>query len=219
MSPAASATRKRRSPAARRRPSGGHRRSRRGRLLRPLALLAVAGAVVAWVASRPPFDDAVQEVTLPLRHDDIIRQQAEDKDLDPALIAAVIYQETGFRPRESPAGAQGLMQIMPSTARFIARRSGGTEFELRDLETPQINIAYGSWYLRYLLDRYEGEERLALAAYNAGMTNVDAWVRAAGGAADFEASHVRFPETRAYVAGVLARRQEYRERWGRELGL
>jgi soluble lytic murein transglycosylase len=172
------------------------------------------------MAGRPPFDDAVQEVTLPLRHDDVIRQQAEDKDLDPALIAAVIYQETGFRPRSSPAGAQGLMQIMPSTARFIARRSGGTEFELQDLDTPQINIAYGSWYLRYLLDRYDGDEALALAAYNAGTTNVDRWVAAADGRDAFDlASDVPFPETRAYVRGVLAHRGEYRERWGEELGL
>ncbi len=172
------------------------------------------------MAGRPPFDDAVQEVTLPLRHDDVIRQQAEDKDLDPALIAAVIYQETRFRPRPSPAGAQGLMQIMPSTARFIARRSGGTEFELRDLDTPQINIAYGSWFLRHLLDRYAGDEVLALAAYNAGTTNVDRWVAAAGGAAGFDPEvDIPFAETRAYVRGVLLRRQEYRERWGDELGL
>jgi soluble lytic murein transglycosylase len=218
VNPTAAATRRRRSPTAPRR-SPARRRSRRGRLLRPLAILAVAGAVVTWMAGRPPFDDAVQEVTLPLRHDDVIRQQAEDKDLDPALIAAVIYQETGFRPRASPAGAQGLMQIMPSTARFIARRSGGTEFELRDLDTPQINIAYGSWYLRYLLDRYEGDEALALAAYNAGMTNVDSWVGDAGGRDDFHLSDVPFPETRAYVRGVLTHRTEYRERWGDELGL
>jgi soluble lytic murein transglycosylase len=172
------------------------------------------------MAGQPPFDDAVQEVTLPLRHDDVIRQQAEDKDLDPALIAAVIYQETRFLPRPSPAGAQGLMQIMPGTARFIARRSGGTEFEIRDLDTPQINIAYGSWYLRYLLDRYDGDEVLALAAYNAGMTNVDSWVARAGGAEAFDpGADIPFAETRIYVREVLAHRDEYEARWGDELGL
>ena len=183
-------------------------------------LLAVVAAVVGWMASRPPFDDAVQEVTLPLRHDDVIRQQARDKDLDAALIAAVIYQETGFRPRPSPAGAQGLMQIMPSTARYIARRSGGTRFEIRDLDTPQINIAYGSWYLRYLLDRYDGDEVLALAAYNAGMTNVDRWVAQAGGERSFDPeADIPFAETRAYVREVLVHRDEYAARWGAELGL
>src|SRR3990170_773098 len=91
----------------------------------------------------PHIDEAVQEVTLPLRHDDIIRQQAADKDLDPSLIAAVIYAESRFRDQTSTAGARGLMQITPDTADFIARQSGGYRFKQSDLATPQINIAYG----------------------------------------------------------------------------
>ena len=167
-----------------------------------------------------PLGDAVRELTLPLRHDDVIRQQARDKDLDPALIAAVIYQESKFRSRESSAGAKGLMQILPDTARFIARRSGGTAFELRDLGTPQINIAYGSWYLRYLIDHYDGNETLAVAAYNAGLSNVDRWVRDAGGPEAFDsARHIPFPETRHYVSAVFERRGEYRDRYADELGL
>ena len=115
-------------------------------------------------------------MTLPLRHEDIIRQQAADKDLDPAFIAGVIFAESHFRDRTSHAGAKGLMQLMPDTAEFIAQKSGGTAFELDDLATPQVNIAYGSWYLRYLLDRYDGSEPLALAAYNAGHGTVDGWL-------------------------------------------
>jgi soluble lytic murein transglycosylase len=181
-------------------------------------VLTVSVGVLA--AGRPTLDDAVQELRLPLRHDDIIRQQAEDKELDPALIAAVIYQESRFRPRTSPAGAEGLMQLMPETAHFIARRTGGTRFELRDLDTPQVNIAYGSWYLRHLLDRYGQDEQLAVAAYNAGIANVDRWVAAAGGQEGFDADeHITFGETRAYVRGVIARRQEYRDRYADELGL
>lgn len=182
-------------------------------------LLVVAGSS-ALLAERLRVDHAVQELTLPLRYDDVIRQQAEDKDLDAALIAAMIYQESRFRQQTSPVGAEGLMQIMPDTARYIARRSGGTQFELRDLGDPQINIAYGSWYLRYLLERYDGDEVLAIAAYNAGMTNVDAWVVRAGGPNAFQAARdVPFGETRAYVAGVLERREEYRRRYPEELGL
>ena len=97
----------------------------------------------------------MREITLPLRHDDIIRQQAADKDVDAALIAAVIYEESRFRDQTSHAGARGLMQITPETADFIARRSGGVRFRQSDLATPQINIAYGAWYLRYLIDHYE----------------------------------------------------------------
>ena len=124
-----------------------------------------------------PVDKAVQEIKLPLRHEDIIRQQAADKHVDPALIAAVIYTESHFRDQTSHAGAKGLMQLMPSTADYIARKSGGTRFERADLATPQINIAYGTWYLRYLLTKYHGNTVLALAAYNAGEGKVDEWWR------------------------------------------
>jgi len=183
-----------------------------------LALLVLAGGVLAV---RPHLDDAVKEITLPLRHEDIIRQQAEKKDLDPALIAAVVYVESKFLPRRSSAGAEGLMQITPETAKFIARRSGGTRFELRDLATPQINIAYGSFYLRYLLDRYRGDEVLALAAYNGGLGNVDRWVadERQAGRAELEIPRIPFPETRAYVKRVLEARGNYRRDYASELGL
>src|SRR3954451_19980300 len=183
-----------------RRPSAAARRRVFRRRL--LLLAAVALAAVAIPALIAPFaDKAVHEVTLPLRHDDIIRQQAADKHLDPALIAAVIYTESRFRDQTSHAGAKGLMQLMPSTADYIARKSGGTAFVQGDLATPQINISYGSWYLRYLLDHYHGSEVLALAAYNAGEGKVDEWYREASARGeDFEvATHIPFPETRNYV--------------------
>ena len=122
-------------------------------------------------------------MTLPLRHDDIIRQQAAEKDLDPALIAAVIYAESRFRDeQQSHAGARGLMQVTPETARAIAEQSGGTEFVVSDLDSAQINISYGSYHLRDLLDTYDGNLVAALAAYNAGSGNVDDWGGAGAGA-------------------------------------
>jgi soluble lytic murein transglycosylase len=187
-----------------------------------MATLAVALAAVgaAVVAGTDPLEDAVREITLPLHHEDIIRQQASDKDLDAALIAAVIYEESRFRDQTSHAGARGLMQITPETAAFIAKRSGGVLFEQSDLATPQINIAYGAWYLRFLIDHYDGNETLAVAAYNAGLTNVDRWVERAGGTAQFDsARHIPFPETRAYVGNVEERRSDYRDHYGDELGL
>ena len=191
-------------------------RRRARRVLVALTLVAVAAA--GLVALNPL--DAVREITLPLRHEDVIRQQARDKGLDAALIAAVIYEESRFRDQTSHAGAQGLMQILPGTAHFIARKSGGTAFELRDLATPQVNIAYGSWYLAYLLRRYEGDEALAVAAYNAGGRHVDAWVRRAGGRKGFDRDRdIPFPETRRYVHGVLEHRDDYREHYAEELGL
>jgi soluble lytic murein transglycosylase len=207
------------------RPSAaGRARARRSATRRRRLAILLAAAVgiglAAYLAARGPVEDAVREITLPLRHEDIIRQQARDKNLDPALIAAVIYQESKFQDRTSEAGARGVMQILPSTADYIARKSGGTEFEEGDLANPQINIAYGSWYLRYLLDHYDGNERLAIAAYNGGETNVDRWVAEAGGPDAFDRdSDIPFSETRAYVASVEDKKLEYREKYADELGI
>lgn len=174
----------------------------------------------AMITGAGPFGDVVREITLPLHHDDIIRQQARAKSLDASLIAAVIYEESKFRDQTSHAGARGLMQITPATARFIARDSGGTAFTTQDLATPQVNISYGAYYLRYLMRRYDNDETLVVAAYNAGETNVDLWVRRAGGVSGFDASRdIPFPETRHYVRNVLERRGDYRRKYSRELGL
>jgi peptidoglycan lytic transglycosylase len=198
-------------------------RSRRRAALRRrrLTLVVVLTLVgVAVVLALGPLREAIREVTLPLRHDDIIRQQAHDKGVDADLIAAVIYEESKFRDQTSHAGARGLMQITPRTADFIARKTGGTEFEQGDLATPQINIAYGTFYLRYLIDRYDGNESLAVAAYNAGETNVDKWVKRAGGPAGFDIGRdIPFPETRHYVRGVQKRRKQYRDHYADDLGL
>ena len=193
------------------------RRRRRRALGTLIAIAAVVGIVIAVMG---PVQKGIREIVLPLQHEDIIRQQAREKNLDPALIAAVIYQESKFEDRTSSAGATGLMQLLPDTAKFIAHKTGGSAFELRDLATPQINIAYGSWYLRYLIDRYGGNETLAVAAYNAGEQNVDRWVRAAGGPDKFDPQRdIPFAETRAYVASVSAHRKQYRKHYAHELGI
>ncbi|HEX6460976.1 MAG TPA: lytic transglycosylase domain-containing protein [Thermoleophilaceae bacterium] len=198
---------------------GSARATIRRRRAAVVSVIALAVGVLVIMAIRVG-PHAVQELTLPLKHEDIIRQQAAEKNLDPALIAAVIYQESKFRDRTSSAGAKGLMQLLPGTAEFIAHKSGGTRFELQDLGTPQINIAYGSWYLRYLIERYDGNETLAVAAYNAGEDNVDRWVQKAGGASSFDPStDIPFPETKAYVAGVISKRRAYASHYAKELGL
>src|SRR5919199_199407 len=204
-----------RRPAPRR--AAAHRRAvRRRRIGAVLGAALVTSLVVslAW----PSLHHAVREIALPLRHEDIIRQQARDKGLDPSLIAAVIYTESRFRDGQtSHAGAQGLMQITPATARMIARKSGGVAFTVEDLGTPQVNIAYGAWYLRYLMARYEP---FALAAYNGGEGNVDRWIDAAerrGEALTIAA--IPFSETRAYVQRVEEAKADYRRSYPRELGL
>jgi soluble lytic murein transglycosylase len=179
-----------------------------------VVLLVGAGLVVAGL------NKAVHNRGLPLSDTAIIREQAAAKHLDPALIAAVIYAESKFEPRPSAAGAQGLMQILPATAYYLAHLSGGKRFTATDLATPRINVAYGSYYLRYLLDHYHGDEMLALAAYNGGLANVDRWVADADGAGRrLTTAAIPFPETREYVQRVLAAQHAYRAEYPRELGL
>ena len=190
------------------------RRVRRRRRRAAFAALAVvAGLIVGVLVASGTFDHALKELTLPLRHEDVIRQQAAEKEVDAALIAAVIYSESKFSDQESSAGARGLMQITPEAAKFIEKQSGGTTFNLNDLSNPEINIRYGTFLLHELLERYEGDEAAALAAYNAGPGNADKW-----GGADLKVEDIPFPETRAYVEEVLEKRDEYREKYAKELG-
>jgi peptidoglycan lytic transglycosylase len=183
-----------------------------------LAALALGVVLVAVIASQ--LGSAAHRRALPLSETSVIRKQAAAKHLDPALIAAVIYAESKFNPQPSSAGAEGLMQILPDTAYFIAHLSGGTRFTASDLQTPSVNVAYGSYYLRYLLDHYRGNEMLALAAYNGGLANVDSWVAHAEAAGrSLTLAGIPFDETRAYVARVLGAQQAYRATYPRELGL
>lgn len=180
------------------------------------AILLLVGGI-AFVVSKT-YEKGYRELALPLRHDDIIRQQANEKNLDPALIAAVIYQESRFRPRESSAGALGLMQLLPDTAHFIAGKTGGSKFTTEDLATPQINIAYGAWYLRYLMNQFDNDETTALAAYNAGIGNVQKWLSESGETVLKDPDDIPFAETREYVKNVLKARDEYRVEYAKELG-
>jgi len=179
-----------------------------------LLLATLLGVGVAVGIGKIDVQQAIRDITLPLQHDDIIRQQASEKGLDPAMVAAVIYSESRFRDQESHAGALGLMQITPQTADVIEHLSGGTTFRTSDLSDPQINISYGCYYLRYLLDRYHGNEVAALAAYNAGTGNVDKW-----GGSDLQQSDIAFPETGAYVEEVLDKQHDYRDQYAQDLGL
>jgi len=200
------------------RPAVVRRRRRRRRLGSLLGFAVLAALLAAVVVPRLP--DAVRELALPLRHEDIIRQQATAKNVDPSLVAAVIYTESRFRDQTSHAGARGLMQITPATAHYIARLSGGTAFKPGDLATPQVNISYGVYYLRYLLRRYGDNKVLALAAYNGGEGNVDRWISEASLAErEFGIAQIPFTETREYVGRVLDVQVDYRRKYRRELGL
>ncbi|HEY5941982.1 MAG TPA: lytic transglycosylase domain-containing protein [Solirubrobacterales bacterium] len=189
------------------------RKVRRRRLTALGTTAVLLGVLVGTLVASGVFDQALQELTLPLRHEDVIRQQADDKGVDAALIAAVIYSESKFRDQTSSAGARGLMQITPEAAEFIEKQSGGSTFELSDLADPELNIRYGTFLLGELLERYDGDEAAALAGYNAGPGNADKW-----GGSSLTVEAIPFPETRAYVEEVLEKRDEYRQEYASELG-
>ncbi len=190
----------------------GARRRRRTLVIGGTLAVAALGAFLLINSGR--FQRTLEEFTLPLRHEDIIRQQAAEKGVPADLIAAVIYSESRFRDQTSHAGARGLMQITPSTAKLIERLSGGQTFNSQDLSNPDINIRYGTFYLRYLIDKFGDNVVAALAAYNAGETNVVAW-----GGSNLQLDDIPFPETRGYVEDVLDKRVEYARHYRDELGL
>ena len=198
--------------ASRSRTRGRSRRSRRALVIGCTLLVGALGGYL--LVNSDFFQRTLEEFTLPLRHEDIIRQQAAEKGVPPDLIAAVIYSESRFRDQTSKAGARGLMQITPATAKLIEKLSGGQTFKFEDLSDPDINIRYGTFYLRYLIDKFGNNDVAALAAYNAGENNVVAW-----GGSNLRLDDIPFPETRGYVESVLDKREEYARHYRHELGL
>ncbi len=179
------------------------------KLLAVLLLGAALGGGLAYVNSTEP--GWYVRIRYPLHYDAIVRGHARNYRLDPALLAGVIYQESKFRAdARSSSGAIGLMQLLPDTARGIAERTGGNAFVVDDLYVPELNVRYGAWYLRNLLNRY-GDERTALAAYHAGPGNVDSWRKQGIG--------IQFPETRSYVDKVEHVKKVYADAYAKELGL
>ena len=180
---------------------------------RPRSVVVACGLLVvlgAWLGIHLTMPGWYARLWYPLRYEVIVRGYAQQRQLDPALLAAVIETESKFDVQaRSSAGAIGLMQLTPATAKGIALYTHGNKFQLSDLTNPDINVRYGTWYLRHLLDKYH-DERLALAAYNAGQTTVDRWIAQGVG--------IQFAETRAYLDKVESLKTLYRRVYASELG-
>lgn len=179
----------------------------------------VAAALGAFLVLRHEQPNWWVRLWYPLPYSGIVAGNARLYHLDPALVAAVIYEESRFDvDARSDAGAVGLMQLLPDTARGIALHTGGGNFHpATDLLNPDLNVRYGSWYLHHLQDKYASHRNgneLALAAYNAGQANVDRWIAKTppGGAVK-----IPFPETRDYVADVERVQKLYRRAYHDQL--
>jgi len=186
-------------------------------LYRP-AIIAMKRAFPEWIGEagdRLPAD--VWRVLFPIRYDGELRLAAQQEGVDPALVAALILQESSFDAEAlSRAGARGLMQVMPATGRRIARDKG-QRFRRAALHDPETSLDFGTHYLRQMSARFSGSVEKVLAAYNAGPHRVDAWTAMRG---DFPPEEfiesIPFSETRSYVTIVLANREQYRRLYGLE---
>jgi soluble lytic murein transglycosylase len=195
------------------------RRRRRRALPWGIAFVLLAAFGVSWFLVHQAMPGWYARLWYPLRYEQTIRTEAARNQLDPALVAAVINTESGFVPdSRSSEGAVGLMQLLPATARFVAEQPGRPSPSPDALGDPDANIAYGSRYLRYLIDRY-GTVDLALAAYNGGESNVSRWLeraRASGRTMRIP-DDIPFPETRGFVRRVEHAVPIYRRAYGDQL--
>jgi soluble lytic murein transglycosylase len=152
----------------------------------------------------------------PLGNSSWINQYAQTRNLDPALLSAVILEESRFNPQAiSSAGARGLMQVLPSTANQIVQRIRVRPYSDELLFDPETNLRLGSWYLASLWEEFKGKEALALAAYNAGPYLVREWMAKNPAAREDEfVENIPYPETRNYVIRVLSVARVYRLLYG-----
>lgn len=179
-------------------------KAKEGRRTLHLLIFAILVCLLALVYS-------LKHPSLSIAYREEIFHYARQEGLDPALVAAVIRQESNFDPQaQSRVGAQGLMQLMPQTAEEIARKKG--EDAAGDLYSIDTNLSYGSFYLAYLLDRFDGQTATALAAYNAGPTITAQWLEDPDYSADGKTlTSIPYRETSHYVKKVLAYYQEYKK--------
>ncbi|HEY9900203.1 MAG TPA: lytic transglycosylase domain-containing protein [Pantanalinema sp.] len=174
----------------------------RARLRRFVLALA---ALALLLALARPAGVAAARLFFPFPYREAIEREAERYSLDPLLVVAVMRVESGFAPRaRSRVGARGLMQLMPSTAAWAARKVSMRDFSAEGLEDPDTNIRLGCWYLSYLRRQFPGDLHAMLAAYNGGEGNVARWKRQP------EALEAAYPETRAYVRRSIRAYRIYR---------
>ena len=164
-----------------------------------------------------PWDRTLLQVVYPFPHRELVESRARELGLDPFLVAGIIRQESAFVPDiVSPAGAIGLMQVMPATGRQLAGRIGPRGFRTEALETPELNVHLGTRFLADLMRRYEGDIPLVLSAYNAGPSRANRWRRFPEAVDPHRfTERIPFAETRGYVKNVVRNRALYRWLYGR----
>ncbi|MGD2119568.1 MAG: transglycosylase SLT domain-containing protein [Chromatiales bacterium] len=168
---------------------------------------------ILTIAQAEYWDDLT--IRFPLEHQEHIFSEAEDQNVDPAWIYAMVRQESAFmQDAQSSVGALGLMQLMPRTAKSVARKLRQRRPGKHDLFKPEKNIELGTAYLRQIYDRLDRNPVLAIAAYNAGPHRVKRWLPEQEMPADIWIELVPFKETRNYLKSVLAYTVIYEHKLG-----
>jgi soluble lytic murein transglycosylase len=159
----------------------------------------------------------IQRLYYPIYYEDVIFNEAKNLDLDPAILIALIRQESLFeQSAHSPAGARGLTQVMPATGEYVAERSGAEDFSTDQLWLPYISIRFGSWYISQQLAIFDDNQFAALAAYNAGPGNVLEWINVSDDL-DIFVESIPFWESRIYIRTVYVNLAAYRNLYGAAL--
>lgn len=191
----------------------------KGKMIRAMS---IAASLIAAGSGGQPKDsisaDRVGRLAYPLIFDELIRSIAGEFGLEPALVMAVIREESWFNPEAvSFSNARGLMQIMPSTGQWVGSKQGLT-VTADDLFKPELNVRLGAWYLRFLIDRWDGNINKAIASYNAGEGNVARWIKHPLYKDEIDLPAVlAYPETREYLAKVTDTRRAYQRYYGDDL--
>lgn len=167
--------------------------------------LLVVGSLIVYLNL-----DSIWKLIYPLRYEELVFKYANNYDNDPYLVTSIMYRESKFNARAvSPRGAIGLMQIMPDTADWIAGHIK-TDFQVEDLYQPEINIHFANWYIANLLQEFDGNLILMLAAYNGGRGNVQKWIKERKWTGEVDTiDQIPFPETQNFVNSVLSLYQRY----------
>lgn len=176
---------------------------------RVLLIIFITLAAIAAIIGVVFLRDYMLRQQFPLKYEDLIVEYSNEYNLDPYFVAAMIDTESNFNDTAvSEDGAQGLMQIMPETADWIAQKLDMTEYNIMD---PDTNIKFGCWYMNFLQEKFSGEEQLMMAAYNAGHNRVEEWLAEGYSNDGTTLDEIPYPETKNYVDKVSRAYEQYKK--------
>jgi len=183
-----------------------HKR-RKGATIITAALLLIFAVIAYFILS-----DYIERKIYVLEYKDIIEEASNKYELDPYLVCAVIYTESKFDDDAvSKVDAKGLMQLMPDTGEWIAKKLKLSDYTVAALLIPRTNIEMGCWYLNYLYDKFDGDTELVLAAYNAGPATVSGWLKDTSISSDGKTlSYIPYDETDNYIKRVNSAYEKYK---------